>query len=147
MAQRAKQTSSTDEERLLVEVLLASLIPAGIQNGIGACLRRLVTSGRIGALEVAALRRLTAAKNETERIRISADEPIHEFFALADTTPPLVSITAPQRENTFCYVRRLDQVQTYDSVLIVAMTRDGRKMLELLERVRTDLSPDPHGRT
>lgn len=140
--QAGKSASSLDEERLLVEVLLASLIPDGIQNGIGARLRRLVTSGSIGAPEIAALRRLATSKNDAEKIRISADNPIHEFFALADTSPALVNIAALQRENTFCYVRRMDQVQTYDPVLIVTMTRDGRMMLDLLDRVKKDLSPD-----
>lgn len=132
----SRRSTTPDEDELLVRALLASLTPEGVNNAVGARLRRLVTDGLIGPPEVAVLTELAKA---VDLAIDPSDHPwVAEVFALASTQPPLVVVMG-SRERNRVYFSRLDQIDAANAAVAVRVTKNGTRLLALL--ASADSSP------
>ena len=130
----ASKTTTPEEDELIVKVLLASLHPEGVMDGLGARLRRLVTSGQVGAPELAYLRE--CAKSSEGDVDLQRPESLSVLFRLASAEPMLVTVIGAGRSlaEHSGYVTQLDQVSS-QVPLRVSVTSEGRALLELIDKV------------
>lgn len=136
----ASRATTHDEENLLLEVFLASLTAEGTREAIGAKLRKLVTSGVIGPLEVRELRRLEAdsAGSAGSKLQANHKDKLDVIFEMARVRPALVQVmgVGPARHNQ--YMTRIDQLNP-GAACTVNVTNAGKTMLRLLIEVRARL--------
>lgn len=133
----AREATTLDEERLLVDALIGSLTPAGMKDAIGARLRKLVTTRQLGPAEISLLRKCHTKPSATLTVEMRKAEDLAESFALASVVPALVTIEVQAHASSECgYVTRIDQIEYPAKHLILRATDRGAGMVALLDEAK-----------
>lgn len=132
----AREATTLEEERLLIDTMVGSLTPAGMKQAIGARLRKLVTSGKIGPAEVYFLRRCAKTAGAPTQIQTHTGDSFAEAFALASATPALVTVQvtrAGRNGPEGGYITSLEQFPFPAATMEVRITDRGHDLLRMLQ--------------
>ena len=145
----ASKATTPDEEELLIEIFLGSLTPAGVRDALGARLRKLVTDGIVGPVEIRELRRLSVLQDEANeqakgttvvqaaKVSIVEGGRVDTIFVLAQTRPALVTVMGVGTDGGSAarFLTRIDQQRATGDIQI-RVTDSGKTMLRLLKQAR-----------